>query len=58
MTSAVSCHLHVAQLIAAEPGSARWREMRAEALVDGKNFPAAVIDFDAALGLISGAQRA
>ncbi|GIL59205.1 hypothetical protein Vafri_13885 [Volvox africanus] len=40
------------ECIAAEPGSARWREMRAEALVDGKNFPAAVQDFNAALALL------
>ncbi|GIL84086.1 hypothetical protein Vretimale_11063 [Volvox reticuliferus] len=41
------------ECITAEPGSPRWREMRAEVLVDGKNFPAAVHDFNAALGLLS-----
>ncbi|GLI60174.1 hypothetical protein VaNZ11_002237 [Volvox africanus] len=40
------------ECITAEPDSARWREMRAEVLVDGKNFPAAVQDFNAALALL------
>ena len=36
-------------LVAAQPGSPRWREMRAAALVDGKRFRAALADYGAAL---------
>ncbi|KXZ45732.1 hypothetical protein GPECTOR_51g718 [Gonium pectorale] len=39
------------QCISAEPGVARWREMRAEVLVDGKNFSAALEDFASAMEL-------
>ncbi|GLC42869.1 hypothetical protein PLESTB_001433100 [Pleodorina starrii] len=45
------------ECIAAEPESARWREMRAEALVDGKNFTAALQDFEAALRLVPDTDR-
>ncbi|KAG2431512.1 hypothetical protein HXX76_009526 [Chlamydomonas incerta] len=43
------------QCIGAQPEEARWREMRGEALVDGKNFAAAISDFDTALDLTPGA---
>ncbi|KAG2486622.1 hypothetical protein HYH03_014679 [Edaphochlamys debaryana] len=39
------------QAIAVEPRETRWREMRAQALVDGKNFPAAIDDFNTGLEL-------
>lgn len=39
------------QLLQMEPKSARWLEMRAQALVDGKRFGEALRDFDAAIAL-------
>jgi hypothetical protein len=39
----------VDQLVAAQPGVPRWREMRASALVDGKRFEPALADYAAAL---------
>ena len=39
----------VDRLVVAQPGSPRWREMRAAALVDGKAFRAALGDYGAAL---------
>eukprot|EP00198_Chlamydomonas_reinhardtii_P007367 XP_001696703.1 TPR-repeat protein [Chlamydomonas reinhardtii] len=43
------------QCIAAQPEEPRWREMRGQALVDGKNFSAAISDFDTALDFTPGA---
>jgi tetratricopeptide (TPR) repeat protein len=40
------------ELVAAAPGEARWLEMRAMALVDGKNFVDATVDFDACLAAL------
>ena len=42
------------ELVENEPNSSRWHEMRAQVLVDGKNFRAAVDDFDAALQEVPG----
>ena len=42
------------ELVENEPNSSRWHEMRAQVLVDGKNFSAAVDDFDAALQEVPG----
>ena len=42
------------ELVENEPDSSRWHEMRAQVLVDGKNFRAAVDDFDAALQEVPG----
>lgn len=42
------------ELVENEPNSSRWHEMRAQVLVDGKNFKAAVDDFDAALQEVPG----
>lgn len=39
------------EIMARDPSSPRWREMRAQVLVDGKNFQAALGDFEAALQL-------
>ncbi|KAL4430602.1 hypothetical protein ABPG77_005842 [Micractinium sp. CCAP 211/92] len=40
------------QIVDLEPREPRWREMRAQALVDGKNFTDALRDFDSALRLL------
>eukprot|EP00891_Asterochloris_glomerata_P002907 jgi/Astpho2/2907/e_gw1.00050.290.1_t len=45
------------ELVENEPNSSRWHEMRAQVLVDGKNFKAAVDDFDAALQEVPGSER-
>ncbi|EFN55107.1 hypothetical protein CHLNCDRAFT_135026 [Chlorella variabilis] len=37
------------KIIEQEPGEGKWREMRGQALVDGKNFRAAILDFEFAL---------
>jgi tetratricopeptide (TPR) repeat protein len=42
----------IGNLVDAEPTDPRWREMRAQALVDSKDFPAAIRDFDVALKLV------
>ena len=42
------------ELVENDPTSSRWHEMRAQVLVDGKNFRAAVDDFDAALQEVPG----
>ena len=42
------------ELVENDPNSSRWHEMRAQVLVDGKNFRAAVDDFDAALQEVPG----
>ena len=38
-----------------QPYSARWSEMRAQVLVDGKNFAAAVMDYNEAMARTPGA---
>ncbi|KAL4436864.1 hypothetical protein ABPG75_004003 [Micractinium tetrahymenae] len=40
------------KIVDLEPREPRWREMRAQALVDGKNFTDALRDFDSALSLL------
>lgn len=41
------------QIIEAQPGDAKWLEMRAQAFVDGKDFDKAVKDFEQALVLMA-----
>lgn len=40
------------QIVGLEPREPKWLEMRAQALVDGKNFGDALRDFDSALSLL------
>ncbi|KAI3437946.1 hypothetical protein D9Q98_000390 [Chlorella vulgaris] len=41
-------------IIEKQPDEVKWREMRAQALVDGKNFGAAIRDFDFAMKRVPG----
>lgn len=44
------------QILKAQPSNPRWYEMRAQVLVDGKNFDAAVKDFEKGLRLLEPGQ--
>lgn len=47
----------LSELIYQQPTSPRWSEMRAQVLVDGKNFAAAVMDYNEAIQRTPGARR-
>jgi hypothetical protein len=40
-----------------QPNSPRWSEMRAQVLVDSKNFSAAIMDYNEAMNRTPGARR-
>jgi hypothetical protein len=44
----------LSELIYQQPSSARWSEMRAQVLVDGNNFAAAVMDYNEAMNRTPG----
>lgn len=46
----------LSELIYQQPTSPRWSEMRAQVLVDGKNFAAAVMDYNEAIQRTPGAR--